>query len=202
MKRFVMSVLLVLSVVLIVAGCSNSGKDSSKVILSFYSSATDEADKEALIDAIALFEDENPDIQIEENYPAGNFESMMRVKMAANDMPDLFDTHGWAKERYGEYVEDLSDMDWVENLDPAMDPILRDDDGKVYAYPLNQAKDGLSYNENILNEYGIEPPTTFDEFMDALRIIKEKSNGEVVPLWIPGSEKAPLAQYFNTSINR
>jgi raffinose/stachyose/melibiose transport system substrate-binding protein len=197
MKRFVMSVLLVSSVLLFVAGCSNSGKDSSKVNLSFYSTATDEADKKAIANAVAQFEDENPDIKIEENYPAGNYESMMRVKMAANDMPDLFDTHGWAKERYGEYVDDLSDMDWVENLDPAMDPILKDGEGKVYAYPLNQAKDGLAYNENILNEYGIEPPTTFDEFMDALRTIKDKSNGEVVPLWIAGSEKASIAQYFD-----
>jgi raffinose/stachyose/melibiose transport system substrate-binding protein len=124
MKRFVMSVLLVFAVVLIASGCSDSGKDSSKVSLSFYSTATDEADNKAVAKAVALFEDENPDIKIEENYPAGNYESMMRVKMAANDMPDLFDTHGWSKERYGEYVDDLSDMDWVENLDPAMDPIL------------------------------------------------------------------------------
>jgi len=192
-----MSVLLVLTVAFIATGCSESGEDSSKVTLSFFSTATDESDKKAVSDAVALFEKENPNIVIEENYPAGNYESMLRVKMAANDMPDLFDTHGWAKERYGEYVADLGGMDWAENLDPAMNPILKDDEGKVYAYPLNQAKDGISYNENILKEYGIEPPTTFDEFMDALRTIKEKSKGEVVPLWIPGSEKGAIAQYFD-----
>lgn len=197
MKRFVMSVLLVFAVVFVTVGCSNSGKDSSKVNLSFYSNIVNEMDKEAIGNAIALFEKENPDINIEENYPAGEYESMLRVKMAANDMPDLFDTHGWAKERYGEYAADLGDMDWVENLDPAMNPILRDDEGKVYAYPLNQAKDGLIYNENILNEYGIEPPTTFDELMEALRMIKEKSKGEVTPLWFAGSEKSALAQYFD-----
>jgi len=197
MKRFVMSVVMVFAVAIMVAGCSSSGNDSTKVNLSFYSTATDEVDKKAIAEAIALFEDENQDIKIEENYPAGNYESTLRVKMAANDMPDLFDTHGWAKERYGEYVADLSDMDWVENLDPAMDPILKDDKGKVYAFPLNQAKDGLSYNENILNEFGIEPPKTFDEFMVALRTIKVKSNGEIIPLWFSGSEKSALAQYFD-----
>ena len=197
MKRFIMSVLLVFTVVLVAAGCSNSSEDSSKVSLSFYSTATDEVDKKAMEDAIALFEKEYPDIKIEQNYPAADYESMLRVKMAANDMPDLFDTHGWAKERYGEYAADLSGMDWAENLDPAMNPILKDDEGKIYAYPLNQAKDGLTYNENILKEYGIEPPQTFDELMDALRTIKEKSNGEVTPLWFPGSEKSPLAQYYD-----
>ncbi|WP_338655262.1 extracellular solute-binding protein [Sporosarcina psychrophila] len=197
MKRFVMSVFLVFAVVLVTMGCSNSGKDSSKVNLSFYSNVANDADKEAIEKAVALFEKENPEINIEDNYPAGEYESMLRVKMAANDMPDVFDTHGWAKERYGEYAADLSDMDWVENLDPAMNPILRDDEGKVYAYPLNQAKDGLIYNENILKEYGIEPPTSFAEFMEALKMIKEKSKGEVIPLWLAGSEKSALAQYFD-----
>ena len=55
---------------------------------------------------------------------------MLRVKMAANDMPDLFDTHGWAKIRYGEYTADLKDMDWVKHLDPNLDPILKDEKAK------------------------------------------------------------------------
>lgn len=197
MKKLFMSITMLFTVALIAAGCSSSNEDSSKVSLSFYSTLTVEADKKAVVEAIAQFEEENPNIIIEENYPAGNYESMLRVKMAANDMPDLFDTHGWAIERYGEYTADLSDMDWVENLDPAMYPVFKDDKGKVYAFPLNQAKDGLSYNENILNEFGIEPPKTFDAFMEALRTIKEKSNGDVVPLWFSGSDKGSLAQYFD-----
>ncbi len=40
----------------------------------------------------------------------------------------------------GEYVADLKDMDWVQHLDPALNQILKDKSGKVYAYPLNQAK--------------------------------------------------------------
>lgn len=197
MKKFVMSVVLVFVVALITAGCSDSGKDPSKAYLSFYSSTINESDKKAISDAIALFEDANPDIVIEQNFPGANYESMMRVKMAANDMPDLFDTHGWAILRYGEYVADLSDMEWVKNLDPAMNPILKDEAGKIYAFPLNQAKDGLTYNENILKEFGIEPPKTFAEFMEALRTIKEKSNGKIVPLWFAGSDKEALAQYFD-----
>jgi raffinose/stachyose/melibiose transport system substrate-binding protein len=196
MKKLMLAIM-ILTVTLFVAGCSSSDDDSSTVNLSFYSTATDEADKEVLQEVVAQFQEENPGIKIEENYPAGDYETQLRVKMAANDMPDLFDTHGWAIERYGEYTADQSDMDWVEYLDPAMDQILKDDTGKVYAYPLNQAKDGLSYNENILNDFGIDPPKTFDEFMEALRTVKEQSNGEIVPLWFAGSEKSALAQYFD-----
>jgi raffinose/stachyose/melibiose transport system substrate-binding protein len=122
---------------------------------------------------------------------------MLRVKMGANDMPDLFDTHGWSQLRYGEYVADLKDMNWVQHLDPALNQILKDKSGKVYAYPLNQAKDGISYNATLLDKYGIKPPNTMDEFIKALETVKKKSKGEVAPLWIPGGENGNIAQVFD-----
>ncbi|WP_205091511.1 ABC transporter substrate-binding protein [Thalassobacillus pellis] len=183
---------------MIIAGCSNSASgDGDSTTLTFYSTATTEEDKAVIKEAITTFEEENPNIDIEGNFPGDGYEQMLRVKMAANDMPDLFDTHGWAKARYGEYVADLSDMDWVKNLDPALNEILKNDQGKVYAFPLNQAKDGITYNANLLKKYGIEPPTTFDEFMDALYQIKEKSDGKVTPLWFHGSDKSAFGQYFD-----
>jgi len=187
-----------LAVVLI--GCSggdSSEGSSDEVTLSLYSTVTNESDQIATEEVIAKFEEENPDINIDYNFPAGEYESQLRVKMAANDMPDLFDTHGWAQNRYGEYTMDLADMDWVDDLDPALDEIFKDEDGKVYAYPINQAKDGLTYNKNVLDKYGVEPPETFDEFMQALETIKEESNGEVTPLWFAGSEEGEFGQFFD-----
>jgi raffinose/stachyose/melibiose transport system substrate-binding protein len=178
-------------------GSGNNESGNNEVTLSLYSTMGLEHEKNAFKSVIADFEKEYPDINIETNFPAGEYEGILRVKMAANDMPDIFDTHGWAKIRYGEYVADLSDMNWVQNLDPAMEPILKDEQGKVYAYPLNQAKDGITYNVDILKKYDIEPPTTFAEFMTALETVKEKSNGEVVPLWIPAGESGPIGQYFD-----
>ncbi len=153
--------------------------------------------EKALQNAIAEFEKQNPDIKIDANFPGNGYEDMLRVKMGANDMPDLFDTHGWSQLRYGEYVADLKDMDWVQHLDPALNQILKDKSGKVYAYPLNQAKDGISYNATLLEKYGIKPPNTMDEFITALETVKKKSKGEVAPLWIPGGENGNIAQVFD-----
>ncbi|MFD2922457.1 ABC transporter substrate-binding protein [Halobacillus naozhouensis] len=197
MRKLVL--LLVMIVGITLAGCSSNeaSGDGSGTTLTFYSTATSEEDKKVISEAVAAFEEKYPDIDIEDNYPGDGYEDMLRVKMAANDLPDLFDTHGWAKQRYGEYVADLSAMEWVKNLDPALDPILKDEEGKVYAYPLNQAKDGISYNATLLNEYGIKPPTTFKSFMKALEEIKERSKGEVTPFWFNGSDKSALGQYFD-----
>lgn len=205
MKNFLKFFVLVSLLILFSTGCGNASGDSTndpssgkdQVTLTFFSTITMEPQKEVMASVVDQFEEENPEIVIDDNYPGGEYESMLRVKMAANDMPDLFDTHGWAKKRYGEYVVDLSNMDWVDRLDPALDQIFKDKDGKVYAYPLNQAKDGLIYNKTLLNNYGIEPPGTFEEFMAALEEIKEKSDGEVIPLWFAGSDKSALAQYFD-----
>ncbi|SHM66146.1 ABC transporter substrate-binding protein [Gracilibacillus kekensis] len=209
MKTYVKSFLFITILSVLLIGCSsddssnesgsNDGGDegSGEVTLSLYSTVTNESDQAAMESVIKKFEEEHSDINIDYNFPAGEYESQLRVKMAANDMPDLFDTHGWAKNRYGEYTMDLSDMDWVENLDPSLETIFTDEEGKVYAYPINQAKDGLTYNKNILDEYGVEPPETFDEFMTALETIKEESDGEVTPFWFAGSEFGAFGQYFD-----
>lgn len=202
MKKLFKSLAAAVAITTMAVGCSSnsastSGSNGGKVTLSLYSTVTNESDQKTLTDVIQKFEKANPNIIINYNYPGANYESILRVKMAANDMPDLFDTHGWAKKRYGNYVEDLSKMDWVKNLDPAMKPILEDSKGKVYAFPLNQAKDGLTYNASLLKKYGIQPPTTFDEFMTDLQEIKKKSNGQVTPLWFNGSDPNSIAQYFD-----
>ncbi|MFC4386419.1 ABC transporter substrate-binding protein [Gracilibacillus marinus] len=202
MSKLLQAFLVTVMIAGVLIGCSSNdenGNDNNgdSVTLSLYSTVTNEADKTAMEDMIAKFEEANPDIKIDANFPAGEYESQLRVKMAANDMPDLFDTHGWAQNRYGEYTMDLKDMDWVENLDPALEQIFKDESGKVYAYPINQAKDGLTYNKNVLDEYGITPPETFDEFMEALETIKAESNGEVTPLWFGGSDYGAFGQFFD-----
>ncbi|KMY50948.1 ABC transporter substrate-binding protein [Peribacillus loiseleuriae] len=201
MKKYLNMFLLIVAFSLIVSGCSRSSSNKTggadgTITLSLFSSMNNEGEKKAFASVVAKFEEANPKIKIEVNSP-GDYEDMLRVKMAANDMPDLFDTHGWSQLRYGEYVTDLKDMDWVANLDPALNQIIKDEQGKVYAFPLNQAKDGISYNVDVLDEYGIEPPATLDEFMEALETVKEKSDGEVTPLWIPGSDKSNIAQIFD-----
>jgi raffinose/stachyose/melibiose transport system substrate-binding protein len=202
MKKFMNIFIFVIAFTVFAAGCSNKGTSSEasvdgKVTLSLFLTMSNEGEKKAIESVVAKFEEENPDIKIDLNLPGGGYEDMLRVKMAANDMPDLFDTHGWSQLRYGEYVADQKDMDWVQNLDPALDQILKDENGKVYAFPINQAKDGISYNVNVLEKYGVEPPKTIDEFMRALETIKEKSNGEVTPLWIPGGDNWTIAQILD-----
>ncbi|OIJ17044.1 binding protein msmE [Anaerobacillus alkalilacustris] len=209
MKKLFGSIITFALISVLMIGCSSNNEVSNnetdstdasnqkQVTLELFTTLGSDLEQEAFETVIAAFTEEYPHIKIDANYPGGGYEDLLRVKMAANDMPDLFDTHGWSQLRYGEYVADLQDMAWVEHLDPAMDQILKDETGKVYAYPLNQAKDGYIYNASLLDEYGIEAPTTFDDFIEALKTIKEKSNGEVTPLFFGGGESWTLAQFVD-----
>lgn len=202
------TLLLLMLTGLILAGCSNddaenetdseeSTQPGNRVTLTFFSTVSNEAEQEAMQSVVNDFEAEYPDININLNMPGQDYESQLRIRMAANDLPDLFDTHGWAQNRYGEYTMDLRDMDWVDDMDPTLEQNFVDEDGKVYAYPLNQAMDGLTYNKEILDAYDIDVPETFDEFMEALETVKEKSNGEIAPLWFEGSEEGAFGQYYD-----
>jgi multiple sugar transport system substrate-binding protein len=53
-------------------------------------------------------------------------------------------------------------------------------DGVQYGIPFNKSTEMLFYNADILEEYGVEVPTTFDELAEASKTIYEKSNGSVV----------------------
>lgn len=193
-----LGVIFVLTLLMTTAACSSSESSSGngRVTLTLYSDMNPD-EKKAFQEVISDFEKKHSNIKINANFPGHDLESLLRVKMGANKMPDLFDTHGWAKKRYGDYVADLSKMDWVHNLDPALKPILTDEKGKVYAYPINEAKDGITYNANVLKKYNITPPTTFEEFMKALETVKEKSHGKVTPLWIAGGDGTQIGQYFD-----
>lgn len=48
-----------------------------------------------------------------------DYESTMKTRMASNDLPDIFETHGWSLIRYKEYLTDLSGEAWASELNNA-----------------------------------------------------------------------------------
>jgi len=151
-----------------------------------------------LLEQIARkFEAENPEIKVDFSAPGADYEKLMKIKMAANDMPDVFSTHGWAKIRYGEFLLDLKDQPWAAQLDSAIQPAVTDEAGKVYVLPMDQEKTGPAFNADVLKEYGVEVPLTWADFMAACETIKTKSNGEVVCVHMGGADSWPVGQYYD-----
>ncbi|NQX58606.1 ABC transporter substrate-binding protein [Paenibacillus qinlingensis] len=170
---------------------------SGEVKLSVYMYVTDVRVQNVYYDIARSFEAKHPEIKVELQFPGFQYEEILKVKLATNELPDIFDTHGWAKIRYGKYLVDLSNEPWASQLTNTIKPVVTDDEGKVYVLPISEARDGFSYNINVLEKYHIQVPVTFDELMAAAEKIVKESHGEVVPFFFSGIDSWTIGQYFD-----
>lgn len=180
---------------------SESGDTTSKsgeaTKLTVYSFATDTPLIDELKSLVDDYNKQDTGVTVDLNFPGTDYENVMKVKMASNTLPDIFDTHGWSKARYGDYLADLKDCSWASKLSDTIKPVITDDNGKVYVLPLSEAKDGMVYNADILKQYNIDVPQTFDEFEDACVKIKEQSNGDCTPLFLSGVDSWTIGQFID-----
>lgn len=198
-----------LAAIMLLAGCSSRSGDtatdtepakkntSASTKITVDSSVNDPVVQRAYKDIVAAFEEENPDIEVDLQFPGSEHDNILKVKMAANEMPDIFDTHGWAQVRYGNYLADLRDEPWVPQLTDTIKDVVTDKDGKVYALVLSEAKDGFTYNADLLEQLNIPVPSTFDELMAAADKIVKETNGETVPFHFSGIDDWTIGQYFD-----
>jgi raffinose/stachyose/melibiose transport system substrate-binding protein len=194
-KKKTFRLLCFLFLVFLEACAANTPAASSPITLTVFASA--EGDQVKVLEDISqAFMKENPNIQVKFSAPGATYEDILKAKMAANTLPDVFATHGWAKRRYGRFLADLRDQPWASHLSPTIKDTVTDQNGKVYVLPIDQSKNGIVYNVDILNQYGIAAPTTYDEFLAACQTIKEKSNGQVIPLHIGGADYWPVGDFF------
>lgn len=100
---------------------------------------------------------EQTGVNVEVIVNGSDHESIMKTRMASNDMPDFFATHGWSTIRYNEYTMDLSDQPWVENVDSTVKNIITDSEGKVCTMPLTHWTYGIIFDQEVMDANGIDP---------------------------------------------
>jgi raffinose/stachyose/melibiose transport system substrate-binding protein len=190
--------MLLLSLTLLVPAPSTRAQE--QVTISFATNVVG-VQAELLQTIVNEFMDEHPNIKVEFSAPGQEYENQMRVMMAADDLPDVFSTHGWAKIRYGEFLLDLRDQEWVSKIAAPMLPIVTDEAGKVYVLPLDQDMAMPVFNPDILDEYGVEVPTTWDELLAACDTIVDKSGGDVIPIHVGGGDGWPIGHMVDLLSN-
>lgn len=121
----------------------------------------------------------------------GDQENILKTRMASQDMPDMFVTHGWAALRYNDFCEDLGDEDWISRVDESVLSVITDSDGKVCTAPLTQWVYGMVFNKDVLDANGIDPYAikTWDDFFEACTTLKE--NG-ITPCLVAGKNGGGL----------
>ncbi|MCP8617562.1 ABC transporter substrate-binding protein [Salirhabdus salicampi] len=207
MKKLWSFILLLVIAVFAVACSDNaSGSDDEQKleIFSWWTGAGEEDGLNALID---LFQEQYPDIEVENAAVSGgagtNAKAVLATRMAGDDPPSTFQVHGGAELNESWVaagkMEPLNDFFEEEDLMDKFPQELIDlvsKDGNIYSVPVNIHRGNvLWYNKHIFEEHGLEPPTTFDEFFD---VAEQLQAAGVTPLALGDKESWTASHLFET----
>ena len=123
-------------------------------------------------------------------------ETQLKIKMASNDLPDVWWTHGWAVMRYKDFLMDLSNEPWVSDVSDAAMGVISDDDG-VWALPVSISLSCIIYNQDVLDAAGVQWDSllTWAKFEEACEKIKEAG---YAPLIVGGKDSGNVGGLVNS----
>ena len=130
------------------------------------------------------FEAENPGVKLNLEVVSWNdVYTVVDTRIANNNAPDILNIDvfaNYANEGLLLPVKDYCPEDLFQDFFPSfIDQSVID--GTVWAVPDLASARALYYNADILNEVGVEVPTTWAELEDAAQAIVDFYNGEVYP---------------------
>lgn len=187
--------------------------DEPEVTLSFLDVPDPAGNRELVQEQIAIFEDQNPRINVEvELLPAAEYHTALDLMYSQGNSPDVFRfltgaqfrpavEEGWLEPLNEFMTDDFKAQFPDEVFDTALSSGVIDD--TVYSIPLihdawrGDGSQKLFYNPDILAEYGATgAPETWSEFEDLATTITENGDGQVFGFAPQGSnprqQLAPL----------
>lgn len=197
----VMAALLAAGMVFSLAACGSdsgeNGDDSGKsgdVTITFSTNVVG-AKAEALEAACRDFEEETG-YTVDFQAPGESYEELMKTKMSANELPDVFTTHGWSVARYSDYLMPVNDLDWASDINDQIKPVITDSEGNMYVLPIDMDIAGIICNMTVLEEAGVNSDEikTWDDFAAACDKIKAAGK---TPIHMGGKDSWTIGQYFD-----
>lgn len=125
----------------------------------------------------------------------------LKLYIAGGDMPDIYQipngTLSVQLSGEGKMVnigEELKAMGMYDTYNGGCLDFLKFDDGSLYLFPDGRYAELFWYWTDTFEKYGLEEPTTWDEFVNCCAVLKE--NGEE-PIAIAGSESWQSLRYVS-----
>ena len=146
---------------------------------------------------VAAFEQEYPQIRVtyEPDYEHVVYEDVLARRIARNELGDIVQLKTPEAYVEGDY------------LAPIPDKVSKDvsyayqSDGKIWAVGAVETTSGILYNKKIFEQYQLEEPATYDDFLNICSILR--TNG-IVPIGVAGDDLWHMEywvnHYFRTDI--
>lgn len=134
-------------------------------------------------------------IAVELIAPGDDYENVMKTRMASNDLPDLWETHGWSTTRYKEYLTPLEGEAWAPDVQDDIKKTVTAEDGSIYVIPLSIDPASMCYNKTLFEDAGVNAADikTWADFENACDKIKDSG---VVPVYVGGNDVNNIANLF------
>jgi multiple sugar transport system substrate-binding protein len=164
---------LTMTAAFVLAACGGNGDASGdRIVLRVMSATVVERPESDAEEAIAeAFMEENPDIEIEFiGTPMNEMYATLTTMATGGEFPDVFTNSPefYAQAQDLGVVEPLDDLlgeDYIAGFEPATleQAVL---DGELQFAPFFTIPMGLLYRADLFEEAGVEPPTTWSDFID------------------------------------
>lgn len=213
MKKWLSGMLVV--VMLLLAGCGGQGAPSSTpsegekqedVTLTLFHRWPNEPFKGYFESAIAEFEKQNPGVKINVVTALNaEYKQKINVVLGNNNPPDIYFT--WVGEYANKFIRGGKALDitsyveadkaWSEQIIPStFKPFTLDN--KYYGVPIFMDVRTMTYNKDIFDQLGLQPPQTWSEFLQVMDTIKASG---VTPLGL-GNKEPWNGGLFITTLNQ
>lgn len=188
------------------AAAGEAGGLTGELVYNSYQS--DPEPKRVDAELVAQFQAANPDLKITHSTVAHeDFKQAIRTYLAASTPPDVMTWFAGNRARFfidKGLIMDISDVfqeqGWNEDFPKGFVALSTVGD-KQYFVPTSYYWWALYYNKSVLEENGLQPPTTWDELLNACSVLKDKG---ITPISI--GTKAPWTaaawfDYLNMRVN-
>lgn len=177
-----------LSLSVLLSGCgtssSSSGSDSEQKVVKFmhiWPPGSSKTQNQIVETVVKNYEKDHSDVKVQVEYLENEqYKDKIKVLSSSNELPDVGMT--WA----AGYLQPFVDGNLVAPLDDVLaKDNLKDDfvggtteaynlGGKTYGLPIELNIAPIYYNKEIFEKNGLEVPTTYDEFKNVVKTLKEK----------------------------
>jgi raffinose/stachyose/melibiose transport system substrate-binding protein len=127
----------------------------------------------------------NPDIKVEiETRPqGGDGDNIVKTRLATGDMADVFSYNTgslFQQINPEQNLVPLTAEPYMENVSESFKPVVTAGDD-LYGVPVGTGSAGaVLYNKKVYEELGLSVPTTWDEFMENSRKIKDSGKAAII----------------------
>ncbi len=158
------------------ASCGSASDANSLEVMT--GMATGSAQLKVMQQLARGFEKQHPGVRINLLSGTNSYEQDIRVRLAGRNPPDIWNTHGWSRDRYAAFLEPLQNRPWASRLNTLMNIPMRTKSGAFYALPLDVAVTGIVYNKDVLSKAGVDPRsiTSWDDFDKACAAVTASGN--------------------------